>query len=95
MSGPLPDSIGLYVNALQYRTVTILGSIQYVFPLSNCAFSGAGVPLNRFDNIRITVRIAMDTPTASVATELAKISVTCVGESTALYRQGAASISMY
>jgi hypothetical protein len=95
MSGPLPDSIGLYVNALQYRTVTIVGSIQYVFPLSNYAFSGAGVPLNRFDNIRITVRIAMDTPTASVATELAKISVTCVGESTALYRQGAASISMY
>ena len=94
MSGPLPDSMGLYVNAFQARTVTSVRTIHYVFPLSNYAFSGAGVPLNRFDNIRMSLRIAFDV-VGSTTTELTRISVTCVGESTALYKQGAASISMY
>jgi len=96
MSGPLPESMGLYVNTYQSRSITSVRTINYVFPLSNYAFSGAGVPLNRFDNIRLTLKIAFDDPNiSSTATELTKVSVTCVGESTALYKQGAASISMY
>ena len=95
MSGPLPDSMGLYVNSFSSRSITSVRTMHYVFPLSNFAYSGAGVPLNRFDNIRLTLRIAFDSPTASTLTELTKLSVTCVGESTALYKQGAASISMY
>ena len=95
MSGPFPDSMGLYVNTFSSRSITSVRTIHYVFPLSNFAFSGAGVPLNRFDNIRLTLKIAYDDPLASTATELSKLSVTCVGESTALYKQGAASISMY
>ena len=94
MSGPLADSMGLYVNTLTSRTITQHDTIAYVFPLSNYAFSGAGVPLNRFDNIRLTIRIALDSPSGAVE-ELSRVSVTCVGESTALYKQGAASISMY
>jgi hypothetical protein len=96
MSGPLPESMGLYINTYQSRSITSVRTINYVFPLSNYAFSGAGVPLNRFDNIRLTLKIAFDDPNISAtATELTKVSVTCVGESTALYKQGAASISMY
>ena len=94
MSGPLADSMGLYVNTFTSRTITQHDTLAYVFPLSNYAFSGAGVPLNRFDNIRLTIRIALDSA-AGVAEELSRVSVTCVGESTALYKQGAASISMY
>ena len=95
MSGPLADSMGLYVNSFSLSTVTSTDSLVYVFPLSNYAFSGAGVPLNRFDNIRLTIRIALDHPTDGELEELSRVSVTCVGESTALYKQGAASISMY
>lgn len=96
MSGPLADSMGLYVNILSLRTITQPDTLVYVFPLSNYAFSGAGVPLNRFDNIRLTIRIALDGTTGRVLEEqLSRVSVTCVGESTALYKQGAASISMY
>ena len=94
MSGPLADSMGLYVNTFTTRTITGPDTLVYVFPLSNYAFSGAGVPLNRFDNIRLTIRIALDNP-LGVLEELSRVSVTCVGESTALYKQGAASISMY
>ena len=95
MSGPLADSMGLYVNTTCFNTSTAPDSLVYVFPLSNYAFSGAGVPLNRFDNIRLTIRIALDDPIGGVLEELSRVSVTCVGESTALYKQGAASISMY
>lgn len=94
MSGPLADSMGLYVNSFASRSQTNRDTLVYVFPLSNYAFSGAGVPLNRFDNIRLTVRISLSSP-LGVAEELSRVSVTCVGESTALYKQGAASISMY
>ena len=95
MSGPLADSMGLYVNTFASRTVTSPDTLVYVFPLSNYAFSGAGVPLNRFDNIRLTIRIALDNSVGGDLDELTRVSVTCVGESTALYKQGAASISMY
>ena len=95
MSGPLADSMGLYVNTFARSTITQPDTLVYVFPLSNYAFSGAGVPLNRFDNIRLTIRIALDDPIDGELGELTRVSVTCVGESTALYKQGAASISMY
>ena len=90
MSGQLPESMGLYVNNFFSRTDPHTRTIVYVFPLANKAYSGSGVPLNRFDNIRLALRIY--TPgTAAIP----KISCTCVGETTALYKQGAASISMY
>jgi len=93
MSGPLPESMGLYVNNFFSRTDPHTRTIVYVFPLANKAYSGSGVPLNRFDNIRLALKIYV--PNAAGGSEINKISCTCVGETTALYRQGAASISMY
>jgi hypothetical protein len=97
MSGPLPESMGLYVNNFNSRTDPHTRTIVYVFPLANKAFSGSGVPLNRFDNIRLALRIYVpEQASASNANaEIRRISATCVGETTALYKQGAASISMY
>jgi hypothetical protein len=96
MSGPLPESMGLYVNNFNSRTDPHTRTILYVFPLANKAFSGSGVPLNRFDNIRLSLKIYSPLQAAnSVRAEIKKVSATCVGETTALYKQGAASISMY
>ena len=91
MSGPLPESMGLYVNSFFSRTDPHTRTIVYVFPLANTAYSGSGVPLNRFDNIRLALKIHMKDSEGI----LKKVSATCVGETTALYKQGAASISMY
>lgn len=91
MSGPLPESMGLYVNNFFSRTDPHTRTIVYVFPLANKAYSGSGVPFNRFDNIRLALRIY----TTGATDTIPKVSCTCVGETTALYKQGAASISMY
>jgi hypothetical protein len=59
-----------------------------VFPLASRAYSGSAVPFNRFDNIRLKIRL----DSAGLA---GQINVTCVGETTALYKGGAASLAMY
>jgi hypothetical protein len=91
LQGPMSDMLGLHFNAhtsVGTNSYELLeGNYStYVFPLASRAYSGSGVPLNRFDNIRLTV-----TPTSNVS----KIVVTCVGETTALYKNGAASLAMY
>jgi len=95
MSGPLPESMGLYVNNFFSRTDPHTRTILYVFPLANKAYSGSGVPLNRFDNIRLSLKIFTPKTAAAANAVIKKVSATCVGETTALYKQGAASISMY
>ena len=95
MAGPLAESMGLYVNNFFSRTDPHTRTIVYVFPLANKAYSGSGVPLNRFDNIRLSLKIFSPLQTANTPGIVQKVSVTCVGETTALYKQGAASISMY
>jgi hypothetical protein len=94
MSGPLAESMGLYVNNFFSRTDPHTRTILYVFPLAYKAYSGSGVPLNRFDNIRLSLKIFVPS-TIATTPKLLKVSATCVGETTALYKQGAASISMY
>ena len=94
MAGPLPESMGLYINNFFSRTDPHTRTIVYVFPLANTAYSGSGVPLNRFDNIRLALKVYMPA-TSGAGSVLKKVSATCVGETTALYKQGAASISMY
>ena len=95
MAGPLPESMGLYINNFFSRTDPHTRTIVYVFPLANTAYSGSGVPLNRFDNIRLALKVYVPTVSGGTAAALRKVSATCVGETTALYKQGAASISMY
>lgn len=95
MAGPLAESMGLYVNNFYSRTDPHTRTIVYVFPLADKAYSGSGVPLNRFDNIRLSLRIYAPAVSTTANARIRKVSATCVGETTALYKQGAASISMY
>ena len=90
------DSLGIYSNKFidsdnEKFTVVEYGIGTYVFPLSATAFSGSSVPLNRFDSIRLILTFT-STPRSGGSTF---ISVTCVGETTALFRGGSASIAMY
>ena len=95
------DMLGLYQNTQPYYDTAENPTGQYrtyVFPLASQAFSGSAVPFNRFDNIRLTMTLSTDkqidktTDTARVAN---RVVVTCVGETTALYKGGAASLAMY
>lgn len=101
------DSLGLYSNKYIYgETVTDgpagdppkadlhieeFGMGTYVFPIATTAFSGSSVPLNRFDSIRLTLTFT-SAPQSGTGTF---INVTCVGETTALFKGGAASLAMY
>jgi hypothetical protein len=95
--------LGLYQNTQPFFTASNTenptGTYRtYVFPLASQAFSGSAVPLNRFDNIRLTMSISSDRDPADTAQDYLKASrvvVTCVGETTALYKGGAASLAMY
>ena len=111
-SGALPKelltvqshSLGLYSNVtndtLGYDDKTYL-----IFPLASTAYSGSSVPLNRFDNIRLVIKLPTGLDTR-LKTDLStgyqtkldtphEINVTCVGCTTALYKNQTASISMY
>ena len=98
------DTLGLFANKYIYQTgdsasggdaptleVEEFGIGTYVFPLASTAYSGSSVPLNRFDSIRLELKFSAK-PLTSVNTF---INVTCVGETTALFRGGAASLAMY
>ena len=93
------DSLGLYSNKYIYGTGTSGDPIKveefgigtYVFPLAATAFSGSSVPLNRFDSIRLTLTFSSVPVTGSSTF----VNVTCVGETTALFKGGAASLAMY
>ena len=111
-SGALPKelltvqshSLGLYSNVtndtLGYDDKTYL-----IFPLASTAYSGSSVPLNRFDNIRLIIKLptGLDTrlKTDGAGGDQTKldtpheISVTCAGCTTAVYKNQTASISMY
>ena len=96
------DTLGLFTNKYIYQTGDVPGAAPtleveefgmgtYVFPLASTAYSGSSVPLNRFDSIRLELKFSAR-PLTSVNTF---INVTCVGETTALFKGGAASLAMY
>ena len=96
VTGP---SMGLYSNF----TNNVMGGDRrsyFIFPLASTAYSGSSVPFNRFDNIRLIIK----TNNFGTLEPISKggkfddghlMSVTAVGCTTALYQNGAASISMY
>ena len=94
-SGALPISLlkimgasmNLYTNNFTAYQTDIDGFDTIVFPLASRAYSGSSVPLNRFDNIRLRVKYN------GAASD--NINITCVGETTALYKGGASSLAMY
>jgi hypothetical protein len=87
------ESLGLYSNLFnQGRKVSIPDSGFFIFPLASHAYDASAVPLNRFDNIRLRIK---PSTTGSAANNVCAVTVTCVGETTALYKGGAASLAMY
>ena len=87
LSNSAADSLGIFSNSASVGSSNLRD--YYIFPLASHAYDGSAIPLNRFDNIRLKV-VPDNTTTVS-----GKISVTCFGETTALYRGGAASLAMY
>jgi hypothetical protein len=86
------SSLGLYVNRSieKDQTESLDGTGILVFPLGSTAYSGSSVPLNRFDSIRLTLTFTEPPPPGSPY-----INITCIGETTALFKGGAASLAMY
>ena len=99
-SGKLPlgllkltgSSMGLFTNEYWDSNANNSANFTFVFPLASRAYGGSSVPLNRFDNIRIKLT---GLPTSSGISVGDVVNVTCVGETTALYKSGAASLAMY
>ena len=96
-------SLGLYSN-LTNDTLGYDDKSYFIFPLASTAYSGSSVPLNRFDNIRLIIKLPngldtrLKTNLVGTQTELTtphEVNVTCVGCTTALYKNQTASISMY
>ena len=84
----LPSSIGLYSNSYVSKGISQDPYNVFVFPLASHAYGGSGVPLNRFDNISLRIKLSGNAVAGSVF-------ITCVGETTALYKAGASSLAMY
>jgi hypothetical protein len=95
-SGELPTSLLEIISSsmnLYNNNYIVNGSDEdtfdtIVFPIASRAYSGSSVPLNRFDNIRLKIRLSGTPPSGA-------FNITCVGETTALYKGGAASLAMY
>jgi hypothetical protein len=96
-SGELPTSLleiisssmNLYNNNYIVNGSDVDTFDTIVFPLASRAYSGSSVPLNRFDNIRLKIRLS------AITSPPGQFNITCVGETTALYKGGAASLAMY
>ena len=88
LTGSATDALGLYSNGFFIGGVNVTDNF-YVFPLASHAYGGSSVPLNRFDNIRMELSISY------AGTGTLTVNATCVGETTALYKGGAASLAMY
>jgi len=97
MTSPSTSCLGLYNNTFSIgpKNYDYYDVKTYVFPLASRAYGGSSVPLNRFDNIRLKVTPCDTIPSAAMNGPAAVIDVTCIGETTALYKDGAASLAMY
>ena len=92
LTGSTADALGLYSNQFMSQGVNLAPN-YYIFPLASTAYGGSSVPLNRFDSIRLSLQV--NEPFADGPQVANYVSITCVGETTALYKGGAASLAMY
>jgi hypothetical protein len=83
-------TVNKHTGRSQFADNSIYDIKDLVFPLAGTAFSGSSVPLNRFDSIRLIIKF---TGPATLAGGF--INVTCVGETTTLYKGGSATLAMY
>ena len=94
LTGSATDALGLYSNSVIMGTANFADN-YYVFPLASHVYGGSSVPLNRFDNIRLELNVVFEGTGAATLAGTYTVSATCVGETTALYKGGAASLAMY
>jgi hypothetical protein len=96
LRGITNKTLGLYSNQFNLDKEMLDSGIgYYVFPLASRAFGGSSIPLNRFDNIRLLLTFDHPDITTSGTSYQGTINVTGVGETTGLYKAGAASLAMY
>ena len=96
LKGITSKTLGLYANEFNIDKEHLEPGIgYYVFPLASKAFGGSSIPLNRFDNIRLLLTFHHESLPSSGGTMPGTINVTGVGETTGLYKAGAASLAMY
>jgi len=96
LRGITNKTLGLYSNQFNLDKEMLDSGIgYYVFPLASRAFGGSSIPLNRFDNIRLLLTFDHPDITSSGTAYQGTINVTGVGETTGLYKAGAASLAMY
>ena len=97
LTSPSTSALGLYNNnfCIGPKNYDSYDVKTYVFPLASRAYGGSSVPLNRFDNIRLKVTPCNVLNAAAIGGPIGVIDVTCCGETTALYKAGAASLAMY
>ena len=94
LTGSAADALGLYSNSVIMGTANFANN-YYIFPLASRAYGGSSVPLNRFDNIRLHLNVVLGGAATTALSGNYTVSATCVGETTALYKGGAASLAMY
>jgi len=96
LRGITNKTLGLYANQFNLDKEMLDSGIgYYVFPLASKAFGGSSIPLNRFDNIRLLLTFDHPDITSGGEAYQGTINVTGVGETTGLYKAGAASLAMY
>lgn len=83
MQGQAAASMGLQVNKIEG---VVAGGVRrdfYVFPIASTPYGADGCPMNRFDTIRLKLNWGRFN---------GKVHVTCVGTTTAVYKNQAASV---
>ena len=89
MLGMAGSSMGLQTNIIDAldadATIDSLGARRdfYVFPIASTPYGADGCPMNRFDTIRLKLNYGQFN---------GKVHVTCVGTTTAVYKNQAASV---
>ena len=83
-------TVNKHTGLSQFADDSIFDIKELVFPLAGTVFSGSSVPLNRFDSIRLIVKFMGPANAAG-----GFLNVTCVGETTTLYKGGSATLAMY
>jgi len=92
-SGPLTVEFLGSCSALSSLNIFKSPQSIVIFPLSNNLY-GSGVPLNRFDSIRLVIKLVAINWGLNSNT-LDTLNVTALGQSTILYSGGAASLNKY
>jgi|MDSW01.2.fsa_nt_gb hypothetical protein len=97
LTGAAADALGLNYNQF-YASGVGLTHNYYIFPLASQAYGASSVPLDRFDNVRLHLSIKNQAKSAAAAATLQrspKICVTCVGQGTVQYLNGAAMFAAF